>query len=146
MLNTYLDVALDEALKAYSNNEVPVGAVVVKNGQIIAKAHNIKNKYNSVFTHAEILAIIKAAKKVGDWRLCDCEMYVTLEPCPMCASAIQQKRIKKVYIGTKSNISENSQVILNILQNKCYNHYVECIYLNDIKSSKLLTDFFSFKR
>lgn len=92
----YMKVALNEATKALKENEVPIGAVIVLNNKIIAKAHNQKEKKNDVTAHAEILAIKKASKKLNNWRLNDCKMYVTLEPCAMCASAINQSRIKEL--------------------------------------------------
>ena len=102
MQEEFMQVALKEAKKAYKKLEIPVGAVIVKNGEIIAKAHNIKEEKKDTTKHAEIIAIQKASKKLESWRLNDCELYVTLEPCPMCAGAIIQSRIKKVYIGTLS--------------------------------------------
>ena len=146
MNNEYLNIALSEAKKAFNKNEVPVGAVIVKDGKIIAKAHNLKSITNLIFNHAEILAIKKASRVIGDWRLNECEMYVTLEPCPMCASAIQQSRIKKLYIGSKSNLKSNENIIKTILQNDEYNHYVEVEYLNSNECSVILTEFFLLKR
>lgn len=144
MNNNFMKSAYEEAIKAYEENEVPVGAVIVHNGEIIGKAHNIKNTTHDIFDHAEIIAIKEASKKINDWRLFDCEMYVTLEPCPMCAGAIVQSRIKKVYIGTSS--SNNGNIIKQIFsQNDC-NHVVEFDYLNDIKCSKILSNFFEQKR
>ena len=96
----YMEQALKEAKKAYKKLEVPVGAIIVKDGKIIARAHNQKETKTDTTKHAEILAIQKASKKLKSWRLIDCEMYVTLEPCTMCAGAIINSRIKKVYIGT----------------------------------------------
>ena len=146
MKEKYINIALDEAKIAYNLNEVPVGAVVVRNGEIIAKSHNLKRSTNNVINHAEIISIIEASNYVGDWRLNDCEMYVTLEPCPMCAGAIVQARLKKIYIGTKSNFKSNSKILLNILQNSEYDHYVEVEYLENLDCSKILSDFFSNKR
>jgi len=146
MEEKYINNAFLEAKKAYVKNEVPVGAIIVKEGKIISRAHNKKISTGCIFDHAEILAIKKAAKKLGDWRLNDCVMYVTLEPCPMCASAIQQSRIKKIYIGTTSNIDENKKVIFSILNNPKFNHNVEISYLNDEKCSSILTNFFDAKR
>lgn len=144
MNNNFMKSAYEEAIKAYEENEVPVGAVIVHNGEIIGKAHNIKNTTQDIFDHAEIIAIKEASKKINDWRLFDCEMYVTLEPCPMCAGAIVQSRIKKVYIGTSS--SNNGNIIKQIFsQNDC-NHVVEFDYLNDINCSKILSNFFEQKR
>lgn len=138
--------AMKEARKAFFKNEVPVGAVIVKDGIIIAKAHNKKISTNNVFDHAEIIALRKAAKKIGDWRLSGCDMYVTLEPCPMCASAIQQSRINKLYIGTYSNVESNKEVILSILNNQNFNHSVEIEYLYNEDCSKILSEFFDNKR
>ena len=146
MENKFVNAALEEAKKAYDLNEVPVGAVVVQNGEIIAKAHNLKRSTNNIMNHAEIVAILKASEKNGDWRLNDCEMYVTLEPCPMCAGALVQSRIKKIYIGSESNIKSNKEMIKNILQNKDYNHFVEIEYLENKDCSQILTDFFNNKR
>ena len=95
----FMNEALKEAKKAYDKLEVPVGVVIVKDNKIIARAYNQKEMKNSPIKHAEIIAIEKACKKLSNWRLNDCEMYVTLEPCPMCAGAIVNSRIKKVYIG-----------------------------------------------
>lgn len=133
----FMNEALKEAKKAYKKLEVPVGVVIVKDGEIIAKAYNQKEEKNSPIKHAEILAIEKACKKLNNWRLNDCEMHVTLEPCPMCAGAIVNSRIKKVYIGagqqktgacgSKVNIIEEYKsetkvdVEFGILQEKCLN-------------------------
>ena len=95
----FMKEALKEAKKAYKKEEVPVGVVIVKDDKIIARAYNQKEMKNSPIKHAEIIAIEKACKKLNNWRLNDCEMYVTLEPCPMCTGAIINSRIKKVYIG-----------------------------------------------
>ena len=95
----YMKEALKEAKKAYNKLEIPVGAVIVKDGKIIARGHNIKEEKKDTTKHAEIIAIQKASKKLGAWRLLDCEMYVTLEPCPMCAGAIINARLKNVYFG-----------------------------------------------
>lgn len=95
----FMKEALKEANKAYKKKEVPVGVVIVKDGKIIARGYNQKEEKNSPIKHAEIIAIEKACKKINNWRLNDCEMYVTLEPCPMCTGAIVNSRINKVYIG-----------------------------------------------
>lgn len=142
----YMKCALKEAKKAYLKNEVPVGAIIVKDDEIIAKAHNQKVSTKNIFGHAEILAIKKAANKIGDWRLNDCVMYVTLEPCPMCASAIQQSRIKKIYIGSPSKIENNKDIIISILQNLQFNHNVDVEYIYDDNCSNILTNFFNDKR
>ena len=146
MKDKYIKVALEEAKIAYDLNEVPVGAVIVKDYEIIAKSHNLKKSTNSITNHAEIISIIEASSYVGDWRLNDCELYVTLEPCPMCAGAIVQSRIKKIYIGCESNIKSNKKIIESILQNKEYNHQVEIEYLDNKDCSQILTKFFENKR
>ena len=146
MKDQYIKIAIEEAKIAFKENEVPVGAVIVLNNKIIAKTHNIKLQTNNSINHAEILAINEASKVLGDWRLNNCEMYVTLEPCPMCAGAIAQSRIKKVYIGTESNILSNKRIINEILQNSDYYHRVEVDYLNNEECSRILTEFFVNKR
>lgn len=100
MEQKFMQEALKEANKAYEKLEIPVGAVIVKNGKIIARAHNLKETKQSAIAHAEILAIQKANKKLNNWRLLDCDIYVTLEPCNMCMGAIISSRIKNLYIGT----------------------------------------------
>ena len=146
MGNKYIEEALEEAKIAFNLNEVPVGAVIVKDGEIIAKAHNLKRSTNNITNHAEIISIIEASNYIGDWRLNDCEMYVTLEPCPMCSGAILGSRIKKIYIGCESNIKNNKELIKSILQNKDADHFVEIEYLNNNECSGILTRFFSNKR
>ena len=141
----YIDVALDEAKKSKDIDEVPVGAVIVYKDNIIAKGHNISNN-DTVSNHAEIIAINEAIRIINDWRLNECEMYVTLEPCPMCAGAILKSRIKKVYIGTTSNIKSNKKIIESIFNNNDYYHNVDYEYLNNDNCSKILTDFFKEKR
>ena len=100
MEEKFMNEALKEARKAYGKLEIPVGAVIVKNGKIISRAHNLKETKQTATAHAEILAIQKANKKLKNWRLIDCDMYVTLEPCSMCMGAIVSSRIKNIYIGT----------------------------------------------
>lgn len=125
MNEEYMRIALKEAQKAYKQDEVPVGVVIVKNNEIISKAHNIKEKTNNPCGHAEILAIEKATKKINDWRLENCEMYVTLEPCMMCAGAIIQARIKKIYIGAFDD--KNGAIVskLKAFDDYTFNHKVE---------------------
>ena len=125
MQEEFMLEALKEAKKAYKKLEIPVGAVIVKNGEIIAKAHNIKEEKKDTTKHAEILAIQRASKKLGTWRLNECEMYVTLEPCPMCAGAIIQARLKKIYIGTMDEKTGACGSVLNLLEDYKFNHTVE---------------------
>ena len=135
--------ALKEAIKAYKKLEVPVGAVIVKDEEIIARAHNLKEIKNDTTKHAEILAIQKASKKIEAWILEECEMYVTLEPCAMCAGAIINSRIKKVYIGTEDPKAGACGSVLNIFADYKFNHKVE--YETGImkkECEKILKDFF----
>ena len=139
----YMKEALKEAKKAELINEVPVGAVIVKDGKVISRAYNKKETTNSAINHAEIIAIQKANKKLNSWRLLDCEMYVTLEPCSMCAGAILQSRIKKVYIGTMDQKTGSCGSVFNLFDDYKLNHKV------DIESGickdeceKILQDFF----
>ena len=143
----YMDIAYQEALKAFSNDEVPIGAVIVQNGKIIAKAYNKKEKHNCCISHAEILAIQKASLKLHNWRLENCDMYVTLEPCPMCASAIKQARIRNVYCGLANADSHNNTIIKEIFKQDAVNpsvNFVNNLCENAVK--KLLKDFFSIRR
>ena len=117
--------ALKEAKKAYDKLEVPVGAVIVKEGKIIARAHNLKETKYDTTKHAEILAIQKASKKLNNWRLIDCDMYVTLEPCSMCAGAIINSRIRKVYIGALDEKTGAAGSVLNLFEDYTFNHKVE---------------------
>ena len=121
----FMQEALKEAKKAYEKLEVPVGAVIVKDGKIIARAHNQKETKTDTTKHAEILAIQKASKKLQSWRLLDCEMYVTLEPCSMCAGAIINSRIKKVYIGATDKKTGAVGSVFNLFEDYKFNHKVD---------------------
>ena len=121
----YMKKAIKEAEKAYKKLEVPVGAIIVKEGKIIARAHNQKEIKTDTTKHAEILAIQKASKKLKSWRLIDCEMDVTLEPCTMGAGAIINSRIKKVYIGTMDQKTGAVGSVLNLFNDYTFNHQVE---------------------
>lgn len=125
MEEKFMKAALKEAKKAYDKLEVPVGAVIVKDGKIIARAHNLKETKYDTTKHAEILAIQKASKKLNSWRLIDCEMYVTLEPCSMCAGALINSRIKKVYIGASDPKTGAVGSVFNLLEDYTFNHKVE---------------------
>lgn len=125
MEEKYMKEALKEAQKAYEKLEVPVGAVIVKDNKIIARAHNLKETKKDTTNHAEILVIQKASKKLGAWRLNDCEMYVTLEPCSMCAGAIINSRIKKIYIGALDEKTGAAGSVLNLFEDYKFNHKVE---------------------
>lgn len=121
----YMKEALKEAKKAYEKEEIPVGAIIVKDGKVIARAFNVKEQKNDTTKHAEIIAIQKASRKLNSWRLIDCEMYVTLEPCAMCAGALIQSRIKKVYIGTMDEKTGACGSVFNLLEDYEFNHKVE---------------------
>ena len=125
MEEKFMKEALKEAKKAYEKLEVPVGCVIVKDGKIIARAHNLKETKADTTKHAEILAIQKASKKLNSWRLLDCEMYVTLEPCSMCAGAIINSRIKKIYIGALDEKTGACGSVLNLFEDYKFNHKVE---------------------
>ena len=121
----YMREALKQARKAYKRGEAPIGCVIVCEGRIIGRGYNRRNTDKSTLAHAEISAIKKAAKVMGDWRLEDCTIYITLEPCPMCAGAIVQSRIKRCVIGAMSPKSGCAGSILNILDESRFNHQVE---------------------
>ena len=142
----FMNQALKEAYKAYSIDEVPIGTVIVKDGKIIARGYNKKLKTNDVTDHAEIVAIKKACKKLNNWRLNGCIIYITMFPCPMCASAINQSRIKKIVYGTTPN-TFNRDIVDSILIDKNYGLPVEIsggILENECAS--LIQKFFSEKR
>lgn len=146
ILNKYMELALKEAQKSYKTGDVPVGAVIVKNNKVISKAHNMKEKKKISVYHAEILAIKKACKKLKTWHLDGCELYVTLEPCLMCAGAIIQSRISKVVFATY-NEKFGYVSSIDTLLNKKNNHKV--IIEKEIcqeEAKKMLIDFFKTKR
>lgn len=121
----FMGEALKEAKKAYKKDETPIGCVIVKEGTIIARGHNQKELKQDPTLHAEMIAIRKAVKKLGSWRLNECDMYVTLEPCPMCAGALIQARIRTVYIGTLDPKSGAVGSVINLLEIEKFNHRVK---------------------
>ena len=138
----FMEEALKQAKKAYEKGEIPVGAVIVKDNKIIARAYNEKEEKKDTTRHAEIIAIQKASKKLNAWRLSDSEMYVTLEPCSMCAGALIQSRIKKVYIGTMDEKTGACGSVLNLLDYD-FNHKVEVeTGILQQECEKILKDFF----
>ena len=139
----YMREALRQAKKAVKLGEVPIGCVIVKDGAIISRGYNRRNTDKSTLSHAEITAIRRASKKLGDWRLEGCSLYVTLEPCQMCAGAIVQARISEVVIGCMSPKSGCAGSVINLLQMEQFNHQVilETGVLEE-KCSTMLTDFF----
>ena len=145
--NKFMKQALKEAKKAYEKLEVPVGAVIVKDGKIIARAHNLKDTKTDTTKHAEILAIQKASKKLESWRLLDCEMYITLEPCSMCAGAIINSRIKKVYIGALDEKTGAAGSVLNLFEDYKFNHKVDVEKgVMQEECENILKDFFKMLR
>ena len=122
---SFMKQAVKQAKKAYDKLETPIGCVIVHEDKIIARGYNKRNMKKNTLAHAEILAINKASKVLGDWRLEDCTMYVTLEPCPMCAGAIVQARIPRVGIGSMNPKAGCAGSVLNLLQQDGLNHQVE---------------------
>ena len=147
MKEKFMAEALKEAQKAYDKLEVPVGAIIVKDGKIIARAHNQKETKLDTTRHAEIMAIQKASKKLKSWRLIDCEMYITLEPCSMCAGAIINSRIKKIYIGTLDEKTGAAGSVLNLFKDYKFNHNVEVeTGIMKEECEKIIKDFFKMLR
>lgn len=140
----YMTAAMKEARKAYNLNEVPIGCVIVREGKIIARGYNRRNTDKNTLAHAELTAIKKASKKCGDWRLEDCTMYVTLEPCQMCAGAIVQSRMQKVVIAAMNPKAGCAGSVLNLLQMPGFNHQVEIVTgVLEEECSAMLSSFFA---
>lgn len=147
MDETYMREAVRQARKAAALGDVPIGCVIVRGGQIIARGYNRRNADKSVLSHAEIISIKKACKKVGDWRLEECTMYVTLEPCPMCAGAIVQARIPRVVIGCMNPKAGCAGSVLDVLHVTGFNHQVETeTGVLEKECSELMTEFFGTLR
>ncbi len=125
MEEKFMKIALKEAMKAELDGDVPIGCVIVKDGVIIAKGRNMREKKMDSTLHAEMVAIKKACKKLSNWRLDDCELYVTIEPCPMCAGAIVNSRIKTVYFGATDPVSGCCESVFPVLSQKQFYHTVE---------------------
>ena len=137
-----MKMALKEAKKALKKNEVPIGAVIVRDNKVIAKAHNLRETNNLATSHAEILAIQKANKKIKSWRLDSCTMYVTIEPCPMCAGAIIQSRIKHVVYGARDLKAGAHSSVLNLFEYP-FNHKVNVdVGIMEEESAKIISNFF----
>lgn len=147
MHKRYMRQALTLAKKAASKGDVPIGCVIVYDGRVIARGYNRRNADKTTLAHAEILAIKKASKVIGDWRLEDCTMYVTLEPCQMCAGAIVQARIPKVVIGCMNPKAGCAGSIINLLDMKQFNHQVETTRgILEEECSALMKEFFAWLR
>lgn len=139
----YMKAALKQAEKAYALGEVPIGCVIVHKDKIIGRGYNRRNTDKNTLAHAEITAINKASRKLGDWRLEDCVMYVTLEPCQMCSGAIVQARIPEVVIGCMNPKAGCAGSILNVLQMPEFNHQVQIVKgVMEEECSRMLTRFF----
>lgn len=139
----YMNKAIAQAKKAAANGDVPIGCVIVYEDRIIARGYNKRNLKKTTLAHAELLAIEKASKVLGDWRLEECTMYVTLEPCQMCAGAIVQARISRVVIGCMNAKAGCAGSIYNLLEEPRFNHQVEIT--KDVckeECSKMMSDFF----
>lgn len=147
MHERFMELALEEADKAKMLDEVPVGAIIVKDGMVISKAHNLRENAKDATAHAELLAIKKACEVLGSWRLIDCEMYVTLEPCLMCSGAILLSRIKKLYIGAMDPKAGAAGSVINVFEDYWFHHKCEINkgILKD-KCSLILKEFFKNKR
>ena len=139
----FMRAAIEQGRRAAAIREVPIGCVIVRNGRIIAAAYNRRNNDKSVLSHAELLAIKEACRKTGDWRLEDCTLYVTLEPCPMCAGAIVQARIPRVVIGTQNAKAGCAGSVMNLLKQPGFNHQCDITYdvLHD-DCAAMITGFF----
>ena len=139
----YMREAVRQAKKAAALNEVPIGCVIDHEGKIIGRGYNRRMTDHSVLAHAEIIAIKKACRKMGDWRLEDCTIYITLEPCPMCAGAIVQARIPRAVIGCMNPKAGCAGSVLNLLQEDGFNHQVEIeVGMMGEECSQMLKDFF----
>lgn len=139
MNESFMRIAIEEARIAYKNDEIPVGCAIFYNGKLVSKAHNCREKTNNSIMHAEIVAISDACEKLCSWRLNNCVLYVTLEPCMMCMGAIIESRIKKVYFGTKNNSEQ-------MYDANAIKKAVNAEFVDNKECSKLLSDFFKNKR
>lgn len=143
----FMKIALNEAYKAYSIGEVPVGAIIVNDNKVIASGYNMRETLKDPTAHAEIIAIKKASEFLGGWRLIGCTMYVTIEPCAMCAGAIINSRIEKLIIGAKDPKMGACGSIINIVQNQDFNHRTDVIWgVMEDECSEIMKDFFRVLR
>lgn len=139
----FMQVALREAEKAREKAEVPIGAIIVRDGVVIARAHNTKNQHRNALKHAEMLVIDKAIKKTGDWRLNDCDLYVTLEPCPMCAGACINARLRSVIFGAYDEKAGCCGTLYNLPTDTRFNHRPQVIGgVCEAECAGILSDFF----
>ena len=136
--NYYMNLAYNEAKKAYDKNEIPIGVVIVENGIILSKAHNLRDSLNVVTKHAEIIAIEKANKKINNWRLINSTIYCTLEPCSMCQEVINESKVKKVVYAAKNNKEENKYSNYYQIDNKEIINKCELLIKNKFKELRLI--------
>ena len=147
MKKKFMKAALKEAQKAATKDEVPIGAVIVKDDKIIARGHNTRQQTQNAINHAEMIAIQKACKKVGSWRLIDCDIYVTLEPCPMCAGAIINSRLANVYFGAYDQKAGCTGTLYNLPVDERFNHRSNVVGgIMEKECADMLSDFFKQKR
>lgn len=142
----YMQIALNEAQKAFDKNEIPVGCIIVKNHKVIGKGYNLKERLNLAMAHAEMIAIKEASKTLGNWRLEGCTLYVTLEPCAMCASAIVQSRVSRVVIGALDNKEGSVVSSKHIFENNHNHELLVSTKVLENECHKLLVDFLKNKR
>ncbi|SUY44892.1 cytosine deaminase [Clostridium putrefaciens] len=142
----FIDVALEEAKKALYIDEVPIGAIIVKDGKIIGRGHNLRETIKNPLAHAEIIAINEASKTLGNWRLNGCSMFVTLEPCIMCAGAIVQSRLSELNIGTFDPNLGACGSVLNLVNNQYINSNIKVNWLYNNECSEILKEFFKSLR
>ncbi len=143
----FMKMALDKAHIAYKKGEAPVGAVIVKDGVVVARAYNKREMLKDPTAHAEVLVIKKASRKLGSWRLNGCDLYVTLEPCPMCAGAIIQARLSNVYFGARDLKAGAVGTVINLFEIERFNHKVRFFGgILENECSEILTKFFSMLR
>ena len=147
ILELYMGEALKEAKKAEAHGDIPVGAVIVREGKIIARGHNLREQEQSVLLHAEIVAIQEACKTLGSWRLRDCDLYVTLEPCPMCAGAIIEAQMRTVIFGADDSKWGAGGSLFQLLESPLLNYQAKVISGICAEESKaLLQQFFAARR
>lgn len=139
----YMGLAIEEARKAEALGEVPIGAVIVRDGQVVGRGYNLRETTKDPLAHAELLAIKEASKTMGGWRLIGATLYVTLEPCPMCAGAIVQARLPRIVYGAMDPKAGCAGSLMNLLQEERFNHQVEMIQgVREEECSELLKNFF----
>jgi tRNA(adenine34) deaminase len=143
----YMQLAIEQAKKALEKDEVPIGAIIVHQDEVIASGFNVREKSQETLSHAELIAIQQANKRIGSWRLEDCTLYVTLEPCPMCAGAIVQSRIKRVVYGATDPKAGCAGTLMNLLDQKQFNHQADVTSgVMEQECSELLSNFFKSLR